>query len=161
MTVLPVIGGPRLCIDEVSRTARALAGSLALGFQHIFSPFAQIGPSMLVISPEHADAFRRDGWSKDDLRHTIMERTAIPIRDRLATDRIGGGITESAVKWAGWSDTDLDTPISKVADPSYIQIAVAGATAGKRTSIYPGIIPRMDPEQRGAFRPVSARIETS
>ena len=47
-----------------------------MGFQRIFSPNGQIGPSMLVVSPEHADVFRRDGWSKDDVREAIMQLTA-------------------------------------------------------------------------------------
>ena len=159
VTLLPVIGGPRLCIDEYSRTARALVGSLSMGFQRIFSPNGQIGPSMLVVSPEHADVFRRDGWTKDDVREAIMERTALPIRDRLATDRIGGGITESTLRREGIEPEDLDRPMSKVSDPSHILITVAGATAGKRTGIYPGIVRRMDPEHMDRFTPVSTRID--
>ena len=159
VTLLPVIGGPRLCIDEYSRTARALVGSLAMGFQRIFSPNGQIGPSMLVVSPEHADVFRRDGWSKDDVREAIMELTALPIRDRLATDRVGGGLSETALQREGIGPQDHDRPMSKVSHPSHIQLAVAGATAGKRTGIYPGIVRRMDPEHMVDFTPVSARID--
>lgn len=158
VTLLPVIGGPRVCVDEYSRTARALVGSLAMGFQRIFSPNGQIGPSMMVVSPEHADVFRRDGWSKDDIRDALMDLTAIPIRDRLATDRVGGGITESTLRREHIGPADLDRPMSKVSDPSHIQITVAGSTAGKRTGIYPGIVPRIDPENMDRFTPVSNRI---
>ena len=130
VTLLPVIGGPRVCVDEYSRTARALAGSLAMAFRRIFNPDKQIGPSMLVISPEHADVFRRDRWSKDDLRRAIMERALV----------------------------EADT-CPKVSHPSHIVIAVAGSHAGKRTGIYPGIVRRMDPEHMDEFTPVSARVE--
>ncbi len=159
VTLLPVIGGPRVCIDEYSRTARALVGSLAMGFDCIFSPNGQIGPSMLVISPEHADVFRRDGWNKHNIREAIMELTAMPIRDRLATDRVGGGITESTLKREGITEADLERPMSKVAHPSHIQLTVAGSNAGKRTGIYPGIVRRMDPENMDDFTPASARID--
>ncbi|MCY3922368.1 MAG: hypothetical protein OXG27_08225 [Chloroflexi bacterium] len=158
VTLLPVIGGPRVCVDEYSRNARALVGSLSMGFQRIFSPNAQIGPSMLVVSPEHADVFRRDRWSKDNIRDAIMELTALPIRDRLATDRVGGGITESTLRRENIGPTDLEHPMSKVSHPSHIQITVAGSTAGKRTGIYPGIVRRMDPEHMDQFTPVSNRI---
>lgn len=161
VTLLPVIGGPRLCIDEYSRTARALVGSLAMGFQRIFSPNGQIGPTMLVVSPEHANVFGRDAWSKNDIREAIMELTALPIRERLATDRVGGGLTEPTLKREGITDADLDRPMSKVSHSSHIQIAVAGATAGKRTGIYLGIVRRMDPEHMDEFTPVSARIATT
>ena len=159
VTLLPVIGGPRVCVDEYSRTARALVGSLAMGFDCIFSPNGQIGPSMLVISPEHAGVFRQDGWSKANVREAIVELTARPIRDRLATDRVGGGITQPTLKREGITEADLDRPMSKVAHPSHIQIAVAGSNAGKRTGIYPGIVRRMDPEHMDNFSPVSARID--
>ncbi len=161
VTLLPTIGGPRLCIDEYSRSARALAGSYAMSFQRIFSPNGQIGPSMLVVSPEHAHVFRQDHWSKDDIREAIVEQTAIPIRDRLVSTEIGGGLTQTALRRAGFSMEDLDQPMSKVAHPSHILIAVAGATAGKRTGIYPGIVGRMDPESTGAFVPVSEKVEFS
>lgn len=159
VTLLPVLGGPRVCVDETSRTARALAGSLAMGFQRIFNPNGQVGPSMLVLSPEHADVFRRDGWSKDDLRTAMMERTAIPIRERLATDRVGGGITAATAQREGITAADHDRLMPKVMEASHIVLTVAGSTAGKRTGIYPGIVRRMDPEHMAEFRPVSARIE--
>lgn len=161
VTLLPVIGGPRVCVDEYSRTAGALVGSLAMGFQRIFSPNGQIGPSMLVVSPEHADVFRRDGWSKDDVKEAIMELTALPIRDRLATVRVGGGLSETTLRREGIGPQDLDRPMSKVSHRSHILITVAGATAGKRTGIYPGIVRRMDPEHMDTFTPVSARIDVS
>ncbi len=161
VTLLPVIGGPRLCIDEYSRTARALVGSLALGFQRIFSPNGQIGPSMLVISPEHAGVFRRDGWTKANVREAMMERTALPIRERLASDQVGVGLTASTLKREGITAADFDRPMAKVSHPSHIQLAVAGANAGKRTGIYPGIVRRMDPQHMDEFTPVSARIEPS
>ena len=159
VTLLPVIGGPRVCVDEYSRTGRALVGSLAMGFQRVFGPNGQIGPSMLVVSPEHAEVFRRDGWSKGDVREAIMELTALPIRERLASDRVGGGITQSTMRREGIGPGDLDRPMSKVSDPSHIQFAVAGSTAGKRTGIYPGIVRRMDPEHMNRFTPASARID--
>ena len=161
VTLLPTIGGPRLCIDEYSRSARALVGSYAMGFQRIFSPNGQIGPSMLVVSPEHAHVFRQDGWSKDDVREALMELTALPIRDRLVTPQVGGGLTETALRRAGFGPDDLDQPMSKVAHPSHILIAVAGANAGKRTGIYPGLVGRMDPEHMDEFVPVSAKVEPS
>ena len=83
----------------------------------------------------------------------------MPIRDRLANDRVGGGISEPTLRREGIGPQDLDRPMSKVSDPSHILIAVAGATAGKRTGIYPGIVRRMDPEHMETFRPVSARID--
>ena len=158
VTLLPVVGGPRVCVDEYSRTARALAGSITLGFQRIFAPNAQIGPSMLILSPEHAGVFARDGWTKDNLREAIYEGTKVPLRDRLATERVGGGLMPHALKHGDFKDISLDTPVAKVSGPSHIQLTVAGSHAGKRTGIYTGIVRRMQPDNMDPYVPASAQV---
>ncbi len=160
VTLVPTVGGPRICVDETSRTARALSGSLALAFQRIFAPNGQIGPTMLVLSPEHADVFRRDGWSKDNLREAIYERTLLPLRDRLANPELGGGVMPHALTRGALKHLPLDTPTAKVSDSSHILLTVAGSHAGKRTGIYTGIVPRMQPDNLNPFVPASARVES-
>ena len=116
-------------------------------------------PSMFVVSPEHADVYRASGWSKDNIREAIMEFTALPLRDRLATSTMGGGINEYLPQQYGWTEEQLDMPVSKVADPSYIQISVAGSHAGKWTSIYQGIFGDGDTTAPPpTFTPASALI---
>ena len=158
VTLLPTVGGPRVCVDETSRSAHALAGSLALGFQRIFAPNGQIGPSMLVVSPEHADVFQRDGWSKNNVREAIYERTLIPLRDRVASATVGGGIVPHALERGDFAGLPLDTPVAKVADPKHIQLTVAGSHAGKRTGIYTGIVRRMQPDNLDPYVPAAARV---
>ncbi len=139
VSLIAITGGPRVCIDQTSRTGRALTGSIAMAFQQVVKPRGQVSPTMFVISPEHADVYRADGWSKDNIREAIMEFTALPLRERLATPSMGGGINEYLPEQHGLTEEQLDIPMSKVADPSFIQITVAGSHAGKWTSIYQGI----------------------
>ena len=139
VSLMPTTGGPRVCIDQTSRTAHALTGSIAMAFQQVLKPRGQVTPSMFVISPEHADVYRADGWSKDNIREAIMEFTALPLRERLETPTMGGGINEYVPEKYGLSEDQLDIPMSKVAHPSFIQITMAGSHAGKWTSIYQGI----------------------
>lgn len=161
VTLLPVTGGPRVCIDQTSRDARALTGSISMAFQQLLKPRGQLTPSMFVVSPEHADVYRADGWSKDNIREAIMEFTALPLRERLATPTMGGGIGEYLPAKYGLTEADLDAPLSKVADPSFIQITVAGSHAGKWTSIYQGIFGDGDPTQSPpTFTPPSALIRS-
>ena len=159
VSLLPITGGPRVCIDQTSRDARALTGSISMAFQQVLKPRGQVTPSMFVVSPEHADVYRASGWSKDNIREAIMEFTAIPLRDRLASPTMGGGINEYLPEKHGLSEADLDMPLSKVADPSFIAITVAGSHAGKWTSIYQGIFGDGNPAQiPGVFTPPSARV---
>ncbi len=162
VSLIPITGGPRVCIDQTSRTARALTGSIAMAFQQVLKPRGQVTPTMFVVSPEHADVYRADGWSKANIREAIMEFTALPLRERLASPTLGGGINEYAPEKYGLSEAQLDMPLSKVADPSFIQISVAGSHAGKWTSIYQGIFGDGDPTQQqpSTFVPPSARIRT-
>ncbi len=161
VSLIPVTGGPRVCIDQTSRTARALTGSIAMAFQQVLKPRGQVTPSMFVVSPEHADVYRADGWSKNNIREAIMEFTALPLRERLATSSMGGGINEYLPEQHGLTEADLDMPLSKVAHPSFIQISVAGSHAGKWTSIYQGIFGDGNPAAPSpTFSPPSARIRS-
>ncbi len=161
VSLLPVTGGPRVCIDQTSRDARALTGSIAMAFQQLLKPRGQLTPTMFVVAPEHADVYRADDWSKDNIREAIMEFTALPLRDRLATPTMGGGISEYLPGKYNLSEQDLDAPLSKVADPSFIQITVAGSHAGKWTSIYQGIFGDGNPTlSLGTFTPSSALVRS-
>jgi len=116
---------------------------------------------MFVVSPEHADVYRASGWTKDNFREAIMEFTALPLRDRLASPTMGGGINEYLPEKHGLTEEDLDMPLSKVADPSFITITVAGSRAGKWTSIYQGIFGDGNPAAPPpTFVPPSARIRS-
>ncbi len=162
VSLLATTGGPRVCIDQTSRTARALTGSIAMAFQQVVKPRGQVSPTMFVVSPEHADVYRADGWTKENIREAIMEFTALPLRDRLASPTLGGGINEYAPQQYGLTEEQLDLPMSKVAHPSFIQITVAGSHAGKWTSIYQGIFGDGDPTQPppGPFVPPAARVRS-
>ena len=87
VSIMAVMGGPRVCIDQTSRTARALTGSLALAVQSIGDPKAPSAPTMFVVAPEHADVFRADGWSKDNIRECMIEETARPLHERLEDEQ--------------------------------------------------------------------------
>ena len=155
VSIVPVVGGPRVCIDQTSRDARALTGSIAMALQQITDPKMRVGPTMLVVSPEHADVYRASGWSKDDIRECIMECTALPLRERLSSEDAGCGYTEYLLGRDGYTEADLDQPFSKFSTKDLIVIVVAGSNAGKWTSIYPGIftdfsIPR--------YAPAAARV---
>lgn len=162
VSLLPITGGPRVCIDQISRNARALTGSIAMAFQQVVKPRGRVTPSMFVVAPEHADVYRADGWTKDNFREAIMEFTAMPLRDRLASPSFGGGISEYAPQEWNLTEEQLDMPVSKVADPSFIQITVAGSHAGKWTSIYQGIFDDGNPTVpfTGSFTPPSARVRS-
>ena len=150
ITAVSQSGGPTQMIDETSRTAKALAGSIALklrGQQHPRAP--SMGELIVVVSPEHYDTLSADGWSKDDVRRRIQELGARPLRDLIEDDQMGG-LPRSALDGptpyfptlpiynpdGTVRDDAMDVLLPKFANDSMIHIVVAGGGAGKFTSVF-------------------------
>ncbi len=68
--------GPRVIVDQLSRSADELARSLAMGLIGNIHPKLVLGfDSILVIGPEHASRFRDESWSKEQVNQSIIEHT--------------------------------------------------------------------------------------
>ena len=139
VTVFGLEPGPRLIVDQLSRTAHALAGSLGMALESCWHPKLHgYGEVLLVISPEHADTIKRDGWTKSQVRNRIQEASARPIRDLLPDVNAGEGM---ALKHFGLANPDaeqLEQRIPKFRKPENINIIVAGGEAGKFSSAFGG-----------------------
>ena len=129
---------PRAIRDQLSRSSRSLAASLGLSLEAIAHvKLHGMDQALLVVSPEHARTFERDGYTKDDLRARIQEVTARPLRDVLPDGECqkGTGVRALPKDWldAGGRPTAeaLDRPFPKFSSPENILIVVAGGTAGK------------------------------
>lgn len=150
ITAITQSGGPTQVSDHTSRTAKALAGSIALkvlGQHHPRAP--SWGGVVVVVSPEHYDTLARDGWSKDKLRRRIQELGTHRLGDLLATDELGGLSRVWLDAWPPFlapppnlnedgsvPPEAMDFQLPKFADESWIDIVVAGGNAGKFTSVF-------------------------
>lgn len=133
ITLLALTGGPQLIVDQTTRSARALAGSLALGVEAVGHPKAPAGDTVLVVCPEHVDTLWRDGMTKAELKQRIIEVTTRSSRDRMATDDIGGGMRQRPM-----TEEQLAAPIPKFRSPASLHVVVAGADAGKFSAVMAG-----------------------
>ncbi|MEL6826605.1 MAG: TlpA family protein disulfide reductase, partial [Pseudomonadota bacterium] len=70
------------------------------------------------------------------LRARIQEVTTRPLRDMVADDVSGAGMTRAAA--ANLDDEQLDNRVPKFAKPDHIHIVVAGSDAGKFSSAFHG-----------------------
>ena len=136
---------PRAIRDQLSRTARSLGASMGLCLDAMAHPkLHQMGEVLLVVSPEHARTFARDGYSKTDLRARIQEVTARPLRELLPDDECQKGMALGTVP-TELRDQDgkptaeaLDTPFPKFRRNEDILIMVGGGTAGKFSAVLGG-----------------------
>ena len=137
--------GPRAIRDQLSRTARSLGASMGWCMETVAHPrLHRMGEVLLVVSPEHAKTFARDGYTKADLRARIQEVTARPLRDLLPDDECRKGMVPGALppELLGPDGRPtpeaLDTPLPKFRRDDDILIVVAGGTAGKFSAVVGG-----------------------
>ena len=129
---------PRAIRDQLSRSGRSLAASMGLSLESIAHvKLHGMDQALLVVSPEHARTFARDGYTKDDVRARIQEVTARPLRELLPSEDCHKGMRPQALP-QDWLDEHgqptaaaLERPIAKFSSPENILIMVAGGTAGK------------------------------
>ena len=136
---------PRAVRDQLSRKSRSLAASMGFSLEAIAHvKLHGMDQALLVVSPEHARTFERDGYTRDDLRARIQEVTARPLRDVLPDDECqkGTGVRALPKDWLGPDGRPtaeaLDRPFPKFSHPENILIVVAGGTAGKFSAVVGG-----------------------
>lgn len=139
VTVFAMTSGPVHIVDQESRAPDEIAGTLGLGLESMFLPKYHMMPvdTLLVVCPEHIDTLMSDGlYEKDRLRQRIQDVTRRPLRDMVANEVSGAGMTRAAA--ANLSDEQLDNLVPKFAKPEHIHMVVAGSDAGKFSSAYHG-----------------------
>ncbi len=137
VTIFTMTSGPTLVVDQDSRSAAQLAGTIGLSLETAFNPKAHYATDcLLVVVPEHIDTLMRDGYTKADLRTRIQEVTARPIRDLVADEISGTGFKREMA--AKMSEEELDRKLPKFRSDDDIHIVVAGAEAGKFSGAFHG-----------------------
>jgi hypothetical protein len=102
---------PQIVVDARSRSARDVLTTIARSGEAIAShAIADLGDTLLVISPEHVRTIAADGWSKADVRAFLWERT------RAEVD---------------------GARVAKFREPGALHIVVAGGTAGRFSAWVP------------------------
>ena len=139
VTLFAATGGPSLAVDQTSRTARQLAGSIGMVMEGIAHPRSR-GPqdTLLVLCPEHLDTITRDGWTKQQFLDRLMEVTAKPMRELLPDEESGVGIPPERFGPDGPSEEQLNQLVPKWASTDNIHLVVAGSDAGKFTAVFQG-----------------------
>lgn len=139
VTAYAMTSGPAHIVDQESRAPDEIAGSLGMGLEAVFLPKYHMLPvdTLLVVCPEHIDTLMKEGpYDKDRLRDRIQEVTKKPLRDMVANENSGAGMTRAAA--AKLSDEQLDRDVPKFATKDFIHIVVAGSDAGKFSTAFHG-----------------------
>ncbi|MGI9325922.1 MAG: hypothetical protein ACR2PZ_11930 [Pseudomonadales bacterium] len=137
VTVFAMSGGPTLIIDETATDGDALGGTIGEATTNILNAKAYgFSNCLLVVSPEHADTFKRNGYSKQQLKQRIHK-----VSEKSVSELTGGsGFTPE--QEAIYGKLGLDARLSKFGGDDDIDIVVAGSEAGKCTALFHGWIPR-------------------
>ena len=137
VTAYGMTGGPSLIVDQTSRSATQIAGSIGLVMESIHHPKAHMmSDALLVVCPEHVDTLRTEGYSKADLRKRIQQITSRPLRELVSDEQCGVGMNAEKAKTL--SNEALDRLMPKFASEDMIHIVVAGSDAGKFSGLFHG-----------------------
>jgi hypothetical protein len=127
-------GAPTGFIDQLARDARTLATSYGLALAAANHPKQYLhGEIVVVVPPEHVDTFKRDGWTKAQVRARIQEVSTRPLRELLRDDFCAEGLPAELAAKLG-----ADAPVPKFRSPSDITLVVAGGEAGKFAAYFQG-----------------------
>ncbi len=155
VTALAMTSGPVQIVDQDSRRPDQIAGSLALGLEGAFLPRAHrlYTDVLLVVCPEHVKTLISEGeYSKARLRARLQSVTARPLRELVADEISGAGVSAAAA--AAMSEDELAALVPKFVSDKNIHIVVAGAEAGKFSAAFHGWVSGSVGSQ-----PVSRKIE--
>ena len=84
--------GPRMIVDQLSRSPDELARSLAMGIIGNVHPKLVMGfDAILIIGPEHASRFAEAGWTKEQVNEEVINHS---IRETDELIRGANGISE-------------------------------------------------------------------
>ena len=121
--------GPRVILDQLSRTPESLVGSFAACLRTVAHPKIVYGiDAMLVVSPEHSRVFAEAGWDRAHLLDALGERLQIPGHEFV---RGADGITE------GMPEAFADATLPKFRDGGLLVVHVGGG-AGLFSAIIGG-----------------------
>jgi hypothetical protein len=137
VTVFTMTSGPTLMVDQDSRGAAQLAGSLGLCLEAAFHPKAHYATEVLVVlCPEHVDTLLRDGFDKSAIRSRIQEVTSRPIAELVADEVSAVGFKKAAVD--AMTPEQRARPLPKFRRDEDIHLVVAGSDAGKFSGAFHG-----------------------
>ena len=103
---------PQVVVDARNRAGREILATIARSGEAIASHAqGDLGDTLLVIGPEHAQSLAADGWSKAGVRDFVWEH---------ARAEVSGA------------------RVPKFRDPANVKVVVAGGTAGRFSAWIPG-----------------------
>ena len=129
--------GPHSVTNHVATDTFGVGISIASAMSSLGSNNAfGMGEVVVVVGPEHADFFRKEKWSKDDLRLYLYQKARNRIGDLMFSQRYGRFYNRMWPKWFDRSRDDEEVPV--VVRPDDIHIFVAGGPAGRFSAVIPG-----------------------
>lgn len=129
--------GPHSVTNHVATDTFGIGMSIASAMSSLGSNNAfGMGEIVVVLSPEHAEFFRKEKWSKDDLRLYLYQKARNRMGDLMFGQRYGRFYNRMWPKWFDRSRDDEEVPV--VVKPQDIHIFVAGGPAGRFSMVIPG-----------------------
>jgi hypothetical protein len=126
VTLVPVWGHVQWSLHGES-TGLELLDTLAHHYVHA-GLLTRDRPAMLLIPPEHAEIFVRDGWTKSAIAEALFERTKRSVAWLKANGWSVGGLSSRRDDAVEPADEEVELALASA--PSDVLLVVAGGPAG-------------------------------
>jgi len=125
------VEGPRLITDDHARSAEQLSVSFAECLLAVQHPRIAGLEAVVIVSPQHAQIFADDGWTKEQVRMAVWQQTKQPLDAYLPDDDCAEGTPPDMLE--SWRDDQ--GLVAKFQTPESLILVVAGARAGAVSSV--------------------------
>jgi len=136
VTIFPC-EAPHQISDHYNRSAIGIMRTICDAIATVgTTPLYRAGEALLVISPEHAEAFRSDGWRKRDVKMHVFEHARVPVGRMKYQGDWDASVATFTPRWVDLDDPHARMPILR--QPDDLLVIVAGARAGRFSLFMPG-----------------------
>jgi hypothetical protein len=137
---------PELLIESFSTVTRNLAGHTNPGKWLILTPsdmsagypFNGMYHNLIMMCPEHAEAFANAGWSIQDIKEALYRRSRVPFREAMINKALP--LFKASHPELQFLLDSPESPVSLYPSPECFQIFVVGAVAGRSLYFHGGTI---------------------
>jgi hypothetical protein len=137
---------PELLVESFATVTRNVAGSPSPGVWLVKEPadpsagypFNGVYHNVVMMCPEHAAVFANAGWSIDDIKVALHERSTVPFRTAMVNKPLPL-FAASHPELAHLLD-DPEAPVHLYPSPECFQVFVVGAVAGRSLYFHGGTV---------------------
>lgn len=137
---------PELLVESYATVTRNVAGSPSPGVWLVKEPadpsagypFNGVYHNVIMMCPEHAEAFANAGWTIDDIKQALHRQSRLPFRTAMVNKPMP--LFAASHPELQWLLENPDAEVSLYPSPECFQVFVVGGVAGRSLYFHGGTV---------------------